>query len=139
MYPWPIGEESSIEIEENGPVTISFAESLSPVGSDIVVSNVQDVTIEFGAGYFIQIQIEGRWYDINYQDTEENRGKNFATMSIAYILKGKKEKELFLDWSSEYGELPSGNYRFVKEFYLCSADDYTLGRYFFAACPFIIE
>ncbi len=48
---------------------------------------------------------------------EELKAKNnYIFYSLAYIIEGKKETEIKVEWSKLYGELKAGRYRLVKRF-----------------------
>ncbi|MBE6156059.1 MAG: hypothetical protein E7164_04835 [Firmicutes bacterium] len=101
-----IGNESEIEIVQNG-VKLSFKENtLSPTGATLVLKNDMDVDIQYGNPYEIEIKKDGEWRKINVE-------LNFTLP--AFSLKAKETVELNLNWKNGYGKLSSGNYRIIKQ------------------------
>lgn len=120
-YPWDIVPSERAIPENEGAVTLRITDdSLTAQGAQAVLHNGGDSAIELGEEYFIEIQVEDTWYEID--------AVTDWTLTL-FTLESGQELELTLDWSSYYGELPPGTYRLAKE---CEA----AGEKFWAVCPF---
>lgn len=150
-YPWPIGDESVITFDDD-MVAMSLVEgSLSPnAGEFLVISNRDDEVI-FGEPYYIEIEINGKWREIKWYDTEENKGKNFAWTAIGFDIRAHSDRVFPVDWGGRYGDLPRGKYRFIKD-YIIPRNERELKRdrndngipltredHLYVCCPFTIE
>lgn len=123
-YPWEIGKESELVFSDEVALTLTLDDkTLTPRGASFILQNTGEDTVSCGVQYFLQIQLDGKWLDIE-KDQD-------WTLELFSLLPGE-ETELAVDWSSFYGELPPGNYRLVKEF--VTSSDKTI----YLACPFSI-
>ncbi len=100
-----IGEKSDIEILEKG-VTLAVKENtLTKTSATLILKNNNDVDIQLGDSYEIEIKKDGKWHKINVQ-------LNFN--SPAYVLKSNESREIEIDWKNAYGKLVKGEYRIIK-------------------------
>lgn len=108
-YPWKI-IKSSVDINnKNENIVIQFIDdTLTSSGAQLTLYNGSATEIEFGSKYLIQICKNDSWYDINI-------GSSDWTAELC-ILEPNHEYSTAIDWTSIYGELPAGTYRFVKEY-----------------------
>ena len=77
----------------------------------IMISNEDDVTIETGWEYQLEVKIDGRWYQIN------NIGKKNFKMDFigeGIIIQSDESEELIHDWEHIL-PLPVGDYRILLE------------------------
>ena len=77
----------------------------------IMISNEDDVAIETGWEYHLEVKIDGRWYQIN------NIGKNNFRMDFlgeGIIIQSDESEELIYNWEHIL-PLPVGDYRILLE------------------------
>ena len=125
-YPWPIGEKNSARFSEE-PVTITLVEnSLWTGGAEFLVTNTSNKNFEYGAEYSVQIEIDGKWYEIEWYNSPENKNKDVVWDAGGYGVAANSKEHITENWAFMYGELPPGQYRYVKklsrlvvEFYVC--------------------
>lgn len=123
-----IGKESNIEILEKG-VSLSIKEdTLTKIGATLILKNNNDVDIQLGDPYEMEIKKDGKWHKINVQ-------LNFN--SPAYVLKAKESREIEIDWKNAYGKLVKGEYRIIKSIGI-ENDDETFDD-FYVSAEFIIK
>jgi len=100
-----VGKKSDVEIVEKG-VSLSIKDgTLTNTGVTLLLKNANDVDVQYGEPYEIEIKKDGEWHKINVE-------LNFNLP--AYILKTKEIKEIELNWENGYGKLASGDYRIIK-------------------------
>ena len=135
-YPWPLGSENLIEIEKDLLVSLILVQdSLSPSSAEFLLTNKEDMAVEYGLPFLIQVEVSGKWYNIDFEYTVEDDGMGgMLKPNSLLILNAREEKKFFLEWKSIYGELPPGTYRLIEKLYLCSNDEY-----FYVSCLFTIE
>ncbi|MBQ8814355.1 MAG: hypothetical protein IJZ85_07670 [Lachnospiraceae bacterium] len=80
---------------------------ISENGLTVQIANKTDSDWTYGEDYSLQVNLDGKWYDI-----PTAAGVNWAFHSIAYLLPagGKTEQTYSL---AMYGALPGGNYRII--------------------------
>ena len=92
-------------------VTIEvLADTLTPSGATIVVTDKNEDTYGWGISYKVQQKINEEWIDL----------KPIAEMlfeEIAYSLDEYGQFRQNIDWTRFYGELEKGTYRIVKDTY----------------------
>jgi hypothetical protein len=126
-YPWTIGKENIFEFNNNAGLILTLRKgTLTPAGATFIYKNVGKDIVYFGLRYFLQTQLNGKWFDM-VSDT-------FWTLELITLNPGE-ELELHTDWSNYYGELPPGNYRFIKEFHVTKP----LGDKIYLDYPFTIN
>ena len=95
--------------EKSDEITLSLEEgTLSNKEATFILQNNSDKTYNYGAEYEIETKIDNQWRKI---ETEGILTWN----EIAYILKANSSSEINIDFSYGYGELPKGEYRFIKK------------------------
>lgn len=108
-YPWKLKKSSADINNKNENIVIQFTDdTLTSSGAQLTLYNGSATKIEFGSKYLIQIYKNDSWYDINI-------GSSDWTAELC-ILEPNHEFSTTIDWSSIYGELPAGTYRFIKEY-----------------------
>jgi hypothetical protein len=109
--PVNIGEKSKY-VESDNLVNLRVKEeSLTDSRVTLILENHTDKTYIYGAGYSIEYEKDGIWYEmIPIND--------MAFISIGYILKPNELKEITVDWEYHYGKLTSGKYRIIKGVFL---------------------
>lgn len=124
QYPWTITESEQRIQNEDENITLQIDEnSITTQGARITLQNSSSAAVSFGKEYFIQLLKDNAWYDIEAVAD--------WTLELIEIQPNQKYEEN-LDWSSYYGELPSGTYRIVKKY-----DKSDVSSYVF--CQFEIE
>ena len=112
-----IYDSKYIAFEQGGPYTIfsngvSLAVKLNTItneGATFILKNHTDDEYWYGPEYYIERKENGKWKEI-----DTLTGDPLTWNAIAYTLKGNEEKELYINWSTSYGELSYGEYRLVK-------------------------
>ena len=118
-----VGSKSPIEIKEKG-VTLSVKENtLTKIGTTLILKNGSNVDVQYGDSYKIEIKKDGEWHEINVE-------LNFN--SPAYVLKSNTSEEIKIKWENDYGKLASGNYRIIKDIYV-EKDDETFETFYVSA------
>ncbi|MDF2880243.1 MAG: hypothetical protein K0R54_800 [Clostridiaceae bacterium] len=129
-------EKSNVEISnEIVPIIMKIEEdSMSETKAKLIIENIEEVVVEFGAKYSIEKKIDNNWYKLPYKDNQDE--DSIAWIEILYSLNSENKKfESELDWSHLYGKLEPGNYRIIKSFTI--GEDYE-NKYVLSA-EFIIE
>lgn len=112
-YPWEIGEKSNLKFYD-GNINLSIDESrLTANGAEFILKS--DEFIKYSDEFILEIQIDGKWYSINNESD---------WIAIEYTLQADSEVALEIDWTSRYGELPEGKYRFIKPITISSGEQY---------------
>lgn len=126
-FPWHIGHENKLAFNNNAGLKLTLKNgTLTPTGATFLLKNEGKDIVYFGQQYFLQLLLDKKWFNIEeYTDW---------TLELIVINPGE-ERELRVDWSNFYGELPPGNYRFVKEFHLREFPD---GKTIYLNAPFTV-
>lgn len=124
------GEESNIEIKNNGVVLRIKEKALNDSWATIILENNSNYTLGYGKDYFVEKEIDGKWYSL------EIVGDRVFNMPL-YHLKPKEIKEKEIGLSYGYGELAPGKYRVVKSVSL-EYDNYNKEDFYIAA-EFVIN
>ena len=72
--------------------------------------NESPFTISFGLRYFLQIQVEEEWYEIDERVIYQNLG----WFQARFICPPHQSRKRAVNWWERYGVLPNGTYRLVK-------------------------
>ena len=113
-YPWKIGEKSNFKFYNKDDVELSLKEdTLSVAGAEFILKT--DEFIKYGEEFIIEIQLDGKWYSID---------EEFDWHAIECTMQAGTEQALEIDWSSRYGKLPAGNYRFIKPITISGTEKY---------------
>ena len=78
-------------------------------GATFIIKNTTDEEYSYGQPYTIE-----KFDDENWKEIHTLTGNPLSWNAVLYTLKSGEEKELYIDWSLEYGELQRGTYRLVK-------------------------
>ena len=106
--------KSNLKFSDEDTVQLSLRENtLSPTGAEFILKT--DEFIKYGEKFIIEIQLDGKWYSINNESD---------WIAIEYTLQADSEVALEIDWTSRYGELPEGKYRFIKPITISSGEQY---------------
>ena len=140
-YPWTIGQENSLEFCDTVSITIAN-NSLTGSGAEFLFENISDGVYGYGADFFIQIEIDGKWYEIEWYDPEK-----FKEITPIWPLWAKElpARETIIhkdNWRAMYGNLSAGKYRYIKNFWLLkesSQESDSLSADIYSACSFAIE
>lgn len=107
-YPWTLEEcaehyENTIE-----GVSLRFEEdSLTAEGGTLTVQNKTYDDLTFGTEFFIQIEVDGRWYDLSPLE-------DLTWPADQLTVPAHRSYTEDISWPVRYGELPGGHYRLVK-------------------------
>lgn len=83
--------------------------TLSNKGMVLILENRDEIyTFDFGYNFILEENIDGKWYIVN------TIREDIVTPSIGYCLESNECMEYKVGWTSIYGSLPSGDYRFKK-------------------------
>ena len=99
----PAFQETAVE---NVSIKIS---DVSPTGATVVIKDTNAQPYLYGSWYEIEKKDNGNWAEV---DTVI---EDFAFDLLGYIPDDNGEVKFTIDWKWLYGELPSGNYRLVKQ------------------------
>ena len=99
----PAFQETAVE---NVSIKIS---DISPGGATVVIKDTNAQPYLYGSWYKIEKKDNGSWVEV---DTVI---EDFAFDLVGYMLDENGEVKFTIDWKWLYGELPSGNYRLVKQ------------------------
>ena len=109
-----IGNKSDITISKND-ITMSIKDgTLTNEGTTLVLKNDSDKLLRYGEEYRIEVKQDENWYNIN-TELEFN--------VPLWELETNSEKEIELNWKHSYGNLPSGEYRIIKQVYFENEED----------------
>lgn len=128
VLPWEISEPviNYEETPENAVSLTLVEDSLTATGAEFKMSNLSEKVITTGNDYNIEVFRDGKW---NYIDI------GFVVFPAeAFIYEAGQTYDVYIDWTNYYGELPTADYRIIKEY---SFDD-SLDRYY-CICEFSIE
>ena len=84
------------------------ANTLTSKGATFIIKNNSNETYVYGADYKIETKIDGLWQDIELKEP-------LAWNEIAYVINSRGLREITIDFTYGYGELPKGKYRLVKK------------------------
>lgn len=113
-YPWKIGAKSNLKFYNEDNVQLSLGENtLNATGAEFILK--ADEFIKYGEEFIIETQLEGKWYSID---------EEFDWHAIECTMQAGTEQVLEIDWSSRYGKLPAGNYRFIKPIIVSGTEKY---------------
>lgn len=123
-YPWEIGPESGHTPSEGGKAVLTVEESTLPEDATVfTLRNDAARTLTSDYGYALEVELEGRWYEIPCA----------LDVAAAELVVPPGETAPFpVYWSDSYGRLPDGHYRLVKEYWFYSWFRHTL------SCEFTI-
>ena len=101
-----IGNKSDIKISQNDVIMTIKEGTLTNKSATIVLTNNSNKNFQYGNPYEIEIKKDGEWHKINAE---------LSFTMPAFNLSAKESIEIKLDWENEYGKLPKGTYRIIKE------------------------
>ena len=104
-------QETTYQSTEIPNVSIRIL-NVSPSGATIIIKDTNDKPFVYGEWYKIEKESNGKWYEV------KTIIDDYGFEDIGYLIKeNSKNKELTLnvDWKWLYGELPTGQYRLLKQ------------------------
>ena len=104
-------QETTYQSTEIPNVSIRIL-NVSPSGATIIIKDTNDKPFEYGEWYKIEKESNGKWYEV------ETIIDDYGFEDIGYLIEeNSKNKEITLnvDWKWLYGELPTGQYRLLKQ------------------------
>ena len=105
-----LNHNKNSEQKNAGNITLEVKEyTRTSKGAAFIIKNTTDEEYSYGPQYTIEKNENRTWKEI-----ETLTGEPLTWNSVIYTIKSKEEKELYIDWSLEYGKLKSGTYRLVK-------------------------
>lgn len=109
------------EFEEYENISLNtHANSVSDSGACFVLKNCSPHRVYAGNNYFLQTKRLGLWYTIILLQTD-------SLVEVSYI--ANSESALYINWSQNYGKLPTGEYRLIKPITI-NGNSYFLSCYF---------
>lgn len=103
-----LGEEFTEEVNTLEGVSLTVdAESAASSGITYTLDNQSDKDINFGQNYSLQMEKDGKWYQV------ESRDPMAVTLELLWLPAGTSDT-YEIKWDSSYGKLSSGHYRIVK-------------------------
>ena len=107
--------KGEFEIGNKSDITMSIKDgTLTNEGTTLVLKNDSDKLLRYSEEYRIQVKKDENWYNINVE-LEFN--------VPLWELETNSEKEIELNWEYSYGNLPSGEYRIIKQVYFENEED----------------
>lgn len=103
-----LGDKSKYVISDNLVSMQVKDKSLTKKEAVLILQNHTSVDYVYGAFYAMEYQKNNVWYKII-----PNREMNFNM--IGYVLKANGSREIKINWEKDYGNLPSGKYRIIKD------------------------
>jgi hypothetical protein len=129
-YPWPIGEESQIQIYEGDEVGLELKEgTLSLAGAAFILKNNGEYDTMYDKMYRVEIKIDGKWLLIGRYGNWMKAG--YPGSFYPFPAGSRVESEE--DWGNPYGQLIPGTYRYVRRIFPSDGGSTT-----YAACEFKI-
>lgn len=102
-----IGELSTRQVVNDADVSLTIElDSLTAYGGEFVLYNGGSSTCNYGDTYAVEVLLEDGWHIIESE---------VISSLIPYSLLAGEKHEFNCDWSSRYGQLPTGKYRLVRE------------------------
>ena len=89
-------------------ISISITD-ISSSGASITIKDTNEDPYVYGQWYKIEKEVNGKWYEV-----ETNR-KNYGFTEEGHIVGENDELNFHIDWKWLYGELPTGQYRLLKQ------------------------
>ena len=107
---WQVGSVSPDFDSSDALVTISLMkETLTPYNAMFVIRNKSQNEVTFGLEYFLQVQVEGKWHEMQRTSDELS-----AWLAVGLSCPPFESRKRAANWWTMYGILPSGTYRLVK-------------------------
>ena len=104
-------QETTYQSTEIPNVSIRIL-NVSPSGATIIIKDTNDKPFVYGEWYKIEKESNGKWYEV------KTIIDDYGFEDIGYLIEeNSKNKEITLnvDWKWLYGELPTGQYRLLKQ------------------------
>lgn len=118
-------QDATVSIASASRIMLSVADCTT-TGIKLTITNDNDTTIMFGENYSLQKIENGSWENVPYITD------NWAFTAIGIGLPTNSSYKKSINWENFYGELSSGTYRIVKDFYE-NENRYNI------ACEFVID
>lgn len=101
-------KESAYTLTEVENVSISLSD-VSPVGATVTIKDTNKEPYIYGLWFSLEKETSGKWQEV------KPIIDNFGFDEIGYLPDSNGEVTLTTDWEWLYGQLPSGNYRLLKQ------------------------
>ena len=101
-------KESTYTPTEVENVSIHISD-VSPTGATVTIKDTNKEPYIYGLWFSIEKETDGKWQEV------KPIIDNFGFDEIGYLPDSNGEVKLITDWEWLYGQLPSGNYRFLKQ------------------------
>ena len=104
-------QETTYQSTEIPNVSIRIL-NVSSSGATIIIKDTNDKPFVYGEWYKIEKESNGKWYEV------KTIIDDYGFEDIGYLIEeNSKNKEITLnvDWKWLYGELPTGQYRLLKQ------------------------
>lgn len=121
-------------VDDYPDVSMSLTE-ITPVSASCILKNNSDTDLLYGEGYIIQECRDGEWYYRESASTDEY-GHVITIPSIGHDLESGSVSTIEHFWKVIYGELPSGKYRIIKDFFEHRANTF---HEYYVSCEFEIK
>ena len=106
--PWAL-VKSDREISEQSQIA-ARADGVTPASLTLTLRNGSDSKIAMSSEYCLQLRQDGDWYDLDVGPLD--------WMAELIVLRKDQEASFDLNWTNIYGELPAGEYRLVKQYWI---------------------
>ncbi len=132
IYYEDLSDRGSVSHDNRGYVELCVVEdSITSSGATFKIRNSSQYMLDYGEDYMLQVYSDGEWSDVLLIVD------SYDVNSIANLVwAGGDVSSFTVDWTSIYGELGSGYYRLVKE-YFYETDDGNVFTY--GICGFEIK
>ena len=108
-------KESAYQATDVANVSISISD-VSSKGATVTIKDTNKNPYIYGRWYQVEREKDGQWYAV--KPVIDNYGFD----DMGYLPDAQGELKFVIDWQWLYGELPSGNYRLLKQVnsqYIC--------------------
>ena len=83
--------------------------NISPTGATIIIKDFNEKPHTYGTWYQIEKKANGEWHEV------ETVIDNYGFDLVGYLPNNNGEIEFTIAWEWLYGELPTGQYRLLKQ------------------------
>ncbi|MBQ7031546.1 MAG: hypothetical protein IJN13_04160 [Bacilli bacterium] len=113
----------SEEMLENVTMVIKDG-TLTKTGATIIINDLNGDDNTYGESYRIDKKVNGKWQKLDVVIEGE-----YGFHAIGYTVNENNTLEMNIDWNWLYGELPSGEYRLVKDAAVTKNNTYIGSKY----------
>lgn len=101
-------KESTYQVSKVNNIIMDIT-NISASGATLTITDSNEFPYVYGEWYKIEKLIDGKWYDV------ETIRDDYGFNEIAYFVDENNKVKFEINWKWLYGELPTGNYRILKE------------------------